>query len=326
MRGVKHKKRKRVTILKGGPSAEHEVSLKSARNVARGLNRGQYEPTEILITKGGEWEVPIGQLKKDFDIAFIAMHGAYGEDGTLQSILDAEGIPYTGSGALSSALAMNKFLTGRLLQDVGVPTPRTYLLSKTGWQGEVPRLWDWVRYFAGYPVVVKPNNSGSSVGVSFANTKDELVQALDQVFRLSREALVQPYIEGREVTCVVLDRGIPKSQTVLLPTEIIPQASRFFDYKAKYDPQGALEITPARIPESFTQLVQRLAVAAHTLVGAKGFSRTDMILGRDGTVHVLEINTIPGLTTESLLPKAAEASGIPFDKLLDRIIEASLRE
>ena len=310
-------------ILKGGPSAEHEVSLKSARNVARNLNREQYEPTEILITKGGEWEVPLEQLKKDSDMAFIAMHGAYGEDGTLQSMLDAEGIPYTGSGALSSALAMNKFLTGRLLRDAGVPTPRTYFISKTGWHEEVPRVWDWVRYFAGYPIVVKPNNSGSSVGVSFANTKDELVSALDQIFRLSREALVQPYIEGREVTCAVLDRGIPKSHNVLLPTEIIPQTSNFFDYRAKYEPGGSLEITPARIPNSFTQLVQRLALQTHRLVGARGFSRTDMILGRDGTVHVLEINTIPGLTTESLLPKAAEASGIPFGRLLDQIIEAA---
>lgn len=323
MRGANYKKRKRVIVLKGGPSAEHEVSLNSARNVARNLNRGQYEPTEIFITKGGEWEVPLMELKKDSDIAFIAMHGAYGEDGTLQSILDAEGIPYTGSGALASALAMNKFLTGRLLNDAGIATPRSYLLSRTGWHENVPRVWDWTRYFAGYPAVVKPNNSGSSVGVVIVKKKDEMVPALEEVFRISREALIQPFIEGREVTCAVLDHGIWKSAHALLPTEIIPQVSSFFDYEAKYRPQGSLEITPARIPDSFTQQIQRLAVATHNLVGAKGFSRTDMILGRDGNIHVLEINTIPGLTTESLLPKAAEASGIPFDRLLDQIIEAA---
>ncbi len=318
--------RKKIAILKGGPSLEHEVSLNSARNVSRRLVRDIYEPTEIFIGKDGGWEIPIEELKQTADAVFVALHGTYGEDGTVQTLLEHTGIPFTGSGSLASALAMNKYLTGRLFKDAGISTPRSLLISKVNWHASVPAAWDWVRLYCGYPVVVKPNDNGSSVGVYIVRTKDELVLALGEVFRVSCAALIQPFLEGREITCAVLDHGIPKTAHALLPTEIIPQTSGFFDYEAKYAPGGSLEITPARIPASFTQLAQRVAVLAHTLVGARGFSRTDMIIGRDGTLHVLEINTIPGLTEESLLPKAAEASGIAFEDLLHQVIEASFRE
>lgn len=311
--------------MKGGPSTEHEVSLKSARNVARNLIRDVYEPTEIFIGKEGKWEIPVEELKNTADTVFIALHGTYGEDGTVQGILENAGIPFTGSGSLASALAMNKFLTARLFKDAGILTPKSFLISKSNWHASVSQVWDWIRYYFGYPVVVKPNDNGSSVGVRIVRNKDEVVQALSEAFRVSRDVLVQPFLEGKEITCAVVDRGIPKSAYALLPTEIIPQISGFFDYEAKYQPGGSLEITPARIPASFIQMVQRIAVSAHTLVGARGFSRTDMIIGRDGIVHVLEINTIPGLTEGSLLPKAAEASGIPFADLLHQVIEAVFR-
>lgn len=320
------KKRKRVAVLKGGPSSEHDVSLKSARNVSRKLDRDFFEPTEVFIGKDGAWEIPLERLQDLSDVVFIALHGTYGEDGTLQQILDGAGIPYTGSGALTSALAMNKFLSARLFGDAGIKTPRSYFIARENWHDSVPAVWDWIRYYCGYPVVIKPNDNGSSVGVRIARDKDEVVQALEEAFRVSRHVLIQPLLEGKEITCAVLDRGIPKSAHALQPTEIVPQISGFFDYEAKYQPGGSLEITPARISAGFIQLVQRIAVLTHTLVGARGFSRTDMIIGRDGNIHVLEINTIPGLTEESLLPKAAEASGVPFDTLLRQVIEATLRE
>lgn len=312
--------------MKGGPSSEHEVSLKSARNVSRKLDRDYFEPTEVFIGKDGTWEVPLERLKDSSDVIFIALHGTYGEDGTVQRVLDSAAIPYTGSGALASALAMNKFLSARLFGDAGIKTPRSYFIPRENWHSAVPAAWNWIHYYCGYPVVIKPNDNGSSVGVQIVRGKDEVVQALGEAFKVSHQALIQPFLEGKEITCAVLDRGIPKSAHALQPTEIIPQVSGFFDYEAKYQPGGSLEITPARISAGFTQLVQRIAVLTHTLVGARGFSRTDMIIGRDGDIHVLEINTIPGLTDESLLPKAAEASGIPFDVLLQQVIEAALRE
>lgn len=317
-------KKLRVAILKGGPSHEHEVSLKSAENVSRFLNAERYDHRHILIAKSGEWEVPLEELGRHADVAFIAMHGGYGEDGGVQLDLESVGIPYTGSRAAASALAMNKFLTLRLFQDAGLTVPFSLLVTKKEWETKPDSVMDQVRYYVHFPAVVKPNADGSSVGVHIVNDRNELVNAVLHVLSFSREALIQTFIRGREMTCGVLDRGYAGSAFPLLPTEIVPRVSGFFDYRAKYEVGGSVEVTP---PENlslvYRERIQRAALEAHRLVGARGFSRTDMILAPSGEVFVLEINTIPGLTETSLLPQAAAASGISFAELLDTIIESA---
>ncbi|MEK7513195.1 MAG: D-alanine--D-alanine ligase family protein [Patescibacteria group bacterium] len=320
------KRKLRVAILKGGPSHEHEVSLRSAENVARHLDRSRYEPHQILISKNGEWAVVPEALRHGTDVAFIAMHGAYGEDGAVQRELETAGIPYTGSRPAPSALAMNKFVSGRLLHDAGLTVPYSLLIPKFIWNAETDRILDQLRYYFHFPVVVKPNADGSSVGVSIVRDRDELIRAILDVLSFSREALVQTFIEGRELTCGVLDYGFPESAFALLPTEIIPHVSPFFDYCAKYETGGSDELTPPpNLSGAYVKLTQAAAQKAHRLVGARGFSRTDMILTPQGELFVLEINTIPGLTEQSLVPKAAAASGIPFPNLLDLLLEGAFR-
>ncbi|MBI5733115.1 D-alanine--D-alanine ligase [Candidatus Jorgensenbacteria bacterium] len=317
-------KKIRVAVLMGGPSSEHEVSLKSGENVALAINREKHDVKKVLIDKKGKWEIPPEELAKQDDVAFVALHGTYGEDGTVQSELEAVGLPYTGSNALSSALAMNKFLSLRLLRDIGLETPLSFFVSRKEWETAPIRIFERIRYYLGYPVVIKPNDNGSSVGVTIVREQNELIEAMDEVCKVSRSALIQNFIRGIEVTCGVVDHGWSGSAFSLLPTEIVPKVSHFFDYRAKYETGGSLEITPARLPDSFIRMIQQIALKVHKAVDASGVSRTDMIIDRHGTPHVLEINTIPGFTKASLVPKAAEASGMVLGDLFDIMIRGAL--
>ncbi|MGC9603353.1 MAG: D-alanine--D-alanine ligase [Minisyncoccia bacterium] len=317
------KSRRKIAVLSGGPSPEHDVSLASGRNVAANLNPEKYEAEEFVISKTGEWPIEPAELKKRFELAFIAMHGPYGEDGTVQSILDAAHVPYAGSGAMTSALGMNKWLSLRLFQDAGLLIPPTIHISRHEWFKDRKGIAQKISSYLKEPWVIKPNASGSSVGVKILKEKKELNQALELALKDSKEIIVQEFIGGRELTCGVIDSGIPNSTFALPPTEIIAAGSPFFDYKAKYDP-ATMEITPAPLPDSYTQAVKRAALLAHKTIGCSGFSRTDFILGKNRKLYVLEINTIPGMTENSLLPKAAQAVGISFPKLLEIFIEGSL--
>lgn len=318
-----HKKLK-VAVLMGGPSEEHEVSLKSGEMVANNLDPDQYYVRRVLIDKNGEWEVSPRNLKTYADITFIALHGQYGEDGTVQDVLQQVGIPYTGTGPLESAFAMNKLLSLRHFQDAGFAVPLSYLVTKSDWQDRLLSVLHQIKHYFGYPLVVKPNNSGSSCGITIVKSENSLTAAFNEAFNVSREALIQEYIRGREVTCGVLDHGWPGSEHALLPTEVIPRVSHFFDYKAKYEKGGSDEITPpSEMPEHMIRTIQKTARAIHQLSGCRGFSRVDMILDHENRPVVLEVNTIPGLTPESLLPKAVEASGISFSTMLDRLIHVA---
>ncbi|MGC9610913.1 MAG: D-alanine--D-alanine ligase [Minisyncoccia bacterium] len=319
---MKHKK-KRVAVLSGGPSPEHEVSLKSGRNVVKNLDPEKYEVGEIVISKSGEWPISPEEFKKKFDTAFIAMHGAYGEDGTVQRMLDEIKMPYTGSGASASALGMNKWLSLRLFQDAGLLIPPTIHLHKRAWLEDRNDVLKKIKHSFTKPWVIKPNAGGSSFGVEIVKNENDLSRALEFAFKESKEIIIQEFIAGREFTCGVLDGGLPRSAFALPPTEIVPIGSPFFDYKAKYEPAGALEITPARLPDSYLQAIKRAAILAHKVVGCRGFSRTDFILGKNRKLYVLEINTIPGLTENSLVPKATVAFGMPFRKFLEILIEGA---
>lgn len=308
----------------GGPSSEHEVSLKSAAQVAAYLNRDKYEVGQVLIDKRGRWPVSPQELSRHADVAFIAMHGEFGEDGTVQRILEDAGLCYTGSDSRASALGMNKFLSLRLFRDGLLKVPDSWLIHLKEWTRSPRTILEKIKTRLGFPLVVKPNSAGSSVGVAIIKEARDLEKSFNESFGSASEILLQPYIRGREVTGGVLDYGTPSSAFALMPTEIIPQAGDFFDFASKYERGGALEITPPDLPETFIRNIQRTALLAHRLVGARGFSRTDMIFAPDGQLFVLEINTIPGFTERSLVPQAARAGGLTFDSLLDGIILAAL--
>ena len=298
-------KKLRVLILGGGPSSEHEISLKTAEMVHKHLDRKKYEPTLASISRKGRWEVPIPKIKSVADVVFIAMHGEFGEDGTVQKILKDMELPYTGSGFKASALGMDKIKSRQIFKSIGLAVPE---------------------FTDSFPAAVKPADRGSSVGVSIVKKREDLKEAIEKAKKYSKNVIVEEFIDGTELTCGVLDDG-KNNLTPLLPTEIVPKMGDFFDYASKYRESGSEEITPARVPPKILKECQDIALRAHVAVGCSGFSRTDMIWNKNkGKIYILEINTIPGLTQQSLLPKAAEASGIPFPKLLDRIIKSALRE
>lgn len=341
--------KKNIAVLMGGPSAEHEVSLNTGRMIVAALDPKKYRVTPVTITKEGKWVFPKAKrftLGRAFDTlkalkidtVFVAMHGPFGEDGTIQGLLDCAGIPYTGSGVLASALAMDKAKAYELFVARGLRVPKHIVVSKKEWG--VKKGADVLRHAvraAGIPAVVKPVGLGSSVGVSIVKEERDLKKAIAAAFRHGPTVLVDEYVKGVEVTCGVLDEGSGEKPMALPVTEIIPVRSTFFDYKAKYTKGECEELTPARISPQLTKRVQAVALAAHGILGCSGMSRADMIIKRlttnderlmtddqNGKIYLLEVNTIPGMTETSLLPQAAQAAGIPFPKLLDRIIRAAL--
>lgn len=301
----------------GGRSSEYDVSVESGRVVCEHLDKQKYEITPVHIGRDGEWSVPFEELIGKIDVVFIALHGEYGEDGTVQQFLDNLGLSYTGSSARASALGMNKLACSKLFAAYGLGVPE--------WT-EITRNDDWAHFRSpfGYPVVVKPADRGSSVGVNIVRNEFGMGEAFCNVFEFTRNAMVQRYISGREVTCAVIEDE--RGEIALPPTEVFPLNAEFFDYGAKYSSGASKNITPAPITRTETEGVQRAAVAAHRIIEASGASRTDMIIGNDGVIYLLEINTLPGLTPTSPLPQAAACAGFSMSTLLDKIIAPALRK
>ncbi|MCX7703838.1 MAG: D-alanine--D-alanine ligase [Planctomycetota bacterium] len=300
-----------VGVIMGGTSSEREISIKTGKAVASALNEAGYIVKEILLNEDSIEAVE----KEKIDVAFIAMHGRFGEDGELARLLEERKIPYTGSGPEGAKIAMDKVLTKKSFESFGVPTAE-YIVLDSSISGEEA---DWFikRHLSGYPVVVKPAREGSSVGVSIVDMRSELNDALSTAFRFDNKVLVEKYISGRELTCGILDgRALPLIE--LRPSK------RFFDYKAKYEDPGTLYIVNPRLEPRLYRLCQEIALCAHIAVGARDFSRVDMIL-QERKVFVLEVNTIPGLTERSLLPKAAAAIGVDYQTLCIRMLEMALR-
>ncbi len=310
------KEKIRVAVLMGGISPEYDVSLRSGETVLNNLNKDKYDVLPVSIGKDGEWEIPPKNLKIFADIAFIAMHGKYGEDGTVQDILDTVRMPYTGSAALPSALGMNKIFSQKLFNMHGLNTPEYMVVSKN--EKVNPQDFEFPS-----PLVVKPAYEGSSIGVSIVRTSDELITALEKAFSFDREVIIQKYIPGQEITVSIIEDE-DGNLFALTPLEIIPTSGQFFDYSSKYTPGGSEEIL-ARIHNMKIDFAKEIAKKTHEIIGASGMSRTDMILSDDDRFYVLEINTIPGMTNESLLPKAAKLSGYEMHEVLDRIVHSALR-
>lgn len=307
-------KDKRIVVLMGGPSAEREVSLNTGKAILGALQERGYNATGIDLEPARFVE----QLKEaKADIVFNAIHGKYGEDGALQGALDLLGIPYTGSGVMASAVAMDKGISKRLFLASGISTPRSRLLSKLDAHRDLAK--EIVDEF-GVPVVVKPTLQGSSIGVVIVDKADALEGALDEAFKYGDQILVEEFIKGKELTVAILGADEPKALPVI---EIVPNSGRY-DYKSKYT-KGATEyIVPARLDETVTQEVQAQALAAYMLLGCRGVARVDVMLDKDNKPYVLEVNTIPGMTATSLVPKAAAAAGISFGELCEQILFMAL--
>ena len=280
--------------------------------------RDQVERAEALAQPASHALSSPGE--KGIDVAFLALHGKYGEDGTIQGFLELTGTPYTGSGVLASALAMDKVMAKRVLAAEGIPVPRGVHLTAADLTREGAAAF--ARANALLPAVVKPSKQGSSVGMSLVDSPPAMETAVRLALQHDDEALVEERVFGTEITVAVLGKVGSAELEALPVVEIVPRRA-FFDYQAKYDPAQCEEICPARIGDAATREAQSLAVRAHRALSCRGYSRTDMILGPKGPV-VLEVNTLPGMTMNSLLPKAAASAGIPFGELLHRIVLLAL--
>jgi D-alanine-D-alanine ligase len=313
--------RLKVVVLTGGVSAEREISLKSGAMVLAALDPARYEARKVdLADILGDKASNLGNLLLNPsegrpDVVFIALHGGAGENGTVQGMLDLLDIPYVGSGVLASALALNKVVAKKIFEYESIPTPR-WLVVKASPQERAPER---IAAELGLPCVVKPVCEGSSLGVTIVREVDRLAPAIDLALQYGTEALVEEFIDGVEITGPVLGNDAPE---VLPLVEIVP-ASGCYDYEAKYTPGLTEEIVPARIPAAQATRARELALAAHLALGCRGMSRVDMMVTPE-QVYVLELQTIPGLTETSLLPRAAEAAGMSFPQLVDCLIELAL--
>lgn len=342
-----------LALIFGGRSAERDVSIATARQIALHLNPEKYRVVPIEILSNGHWSIEspavksmraqqprlIGDIeaaadrlvpfangrphltaatrRHRIDVAFLALHGPYGEDGTIQGMMEMLNIRYTCSGVLASALAMDKYRTQRLVASAGILVPKSLPVLSTQ-RSKAVRM---IPRQLNFPCVVKPLRLGSSVGVSIVQKRRDLEDALRKAFAYGHTVLVEEYIAGRELTAAILGNEDPLPLPLI---EIKPKVSRFFDYTAKYEAGASNEICPAPVPKGLTTRIQRIARQAHILLGCRGVTRSDFILDRKNQPYFLEINTIPGMTQTSLVPQAARQAGISFSQLLDRLVRLAL--
>lgn len=297
----------KIGVIMGGVSSEREVSIKSGAEVVKYLNKDKYdEIIQIVIDSKKD----VIEKTKDIDFAFIAMHGRFGEDGTIQGVLETLGIPYSGCNVLTSAICMNKGLTKRLVKTVGIKTA-PWITVKSIEEIDYAKIREME-----YPVFIKPNNGGSSVSTFFIKDENSVENAVREGLKYDNEVMIEKYIEGEEITSFVLNGEV-------FPTILIKaNKGEFFDYASKYDDGGANEEI-VTLNDEMQEKVNNISKEIWSLLGCKGYARIDMIIS-NGEPYLLEINTLPGMTTSSLIPKSAEAVGMSFTELLDRIIEYSL--
>ena len=349
------KKRLRVGILFGGRSGEHEVSLASAASVIRGLDPDKYEAVPIGITKEGHWLIGAGAQKmlpevlkggqrvmmtadptdaalvkldgsgggQRIDIVFPVMHGTFGEDGTIQGLLDLAGLPFVGAGVLGSAIGMDKDVTKRLLQIAKIPVVPWITVHRHEWESDPQNIQTAIEEKFAYPVFVKPATLGSSVGMTKAHSREELTPALNLAAEFAMKILVEECIIAREIEVSVLGNHDPKAS---VPGEIVPHRE-FYDYAAKYLEEGSQILIPAQLKPAQVTKIQKYAVDAFRALELGGMARVDFFLEKEGgKIYLNEVNTIPGFTSISMFPKMWEASGLPFRELIDKLIELALEQ
>jgi D-alanine-D-alanine ligase len=350
------KKRLRVGVLFGGRSGEHEVSLISAASVIQALDPQKYEPVPIGITKDGQWLagtaahkmlpeilrsgervmlsadpnvaalIPVSNSRPDalrVDVVFPALHGTYGEDGTVQGLLDLAGLPFVGSGVLGSAVGMDKDMQKRLFLQAKLPVGDFLAIPRAEWEKSRGKVLSAIRKKFRFPVFVKPATLGSSVGMTKAHDAKELAAAMDLAAEFAQKILVEKAIRGREIEVSVLGNEDPKAS---IPGEIVPHRE-FYDYAAKYLEEGTRLLIPAKLNRAQVKRFQEFAVRAFRSLECLGMARVDFFLeNRTGKILLNEINTIPGFTSISMYPKLWEASGLSYRKLLDRLIELAMEQ
>lgn len=347
--------KKRIGLVFGGRSGEHEVSILSAQSIAAALDKEKYEVIPIGIDKAGEWrlgsesrallvqsqpqltcinqEAPAliavagegqallkdpasGEVRTGIDVFFPIVHGTYGEDGSLQGLLRLLDVPFVGAGVLGSAVGMDKEVMKRLLRDAGICIGDFVTLRESD-----SATFDDIAGRLGTPFFVKPANMGSSVGISKVTSKEQFEKAIDEAFQYDTKVVIEEFIAGREIECSVLGNDSPQAS---VPGEIIVNAD-FYSYEAKYlDEHGAALEIPAKLDPETTQRVQAIAVDAFKALECAGMARVDMFLKEDGTLVMNEINTLPGFTRISMYPKLWEASGLPYPQLLDKLVELAI--
>lgn len=309
----------RVAVIYGGRSGEHEVSLRSAESVIAAMDPERYEVLRFFISKDGRWQphaiLPQPGANPGIDVVFPVLHGTFGEDGTLQGLLELADLPYVGGGVLASAVSMDKDVMKRLCREAGLPVVEHVVQ----WRGRLNAIAIEERF--GYPVFVKPANLGSSVAVSKARNRAELEAALELAAQYDRKVIAERAITGRELECSVLGNEQPEAS---LPCEIVP-SREFYDYEDKYILDAARLIVPADLPAEITEEVRRLAVACYQAVECEGMARVDFLWELPSRkLYINEINTIPGFTSISMFPRMWEATGLPYPRLIDRLIELAL--
>jgi len=305
----------RIAVLAGGWSGEREVSLKSGKAVYKALNRERYDVT--LYDPRDDLETLI-RKKEEIDLAFILLHGRFGEDGRIQGMLDLLQIPFVGSGVLASAMSLNKRVAKDVFRRAGLPVAEDLILNR----GEGFSA-DEVAERLGVPLVIKPVSEGSSLGIAIAHDRESIAEGIQKAFQYDREVMAEAYVAGTEITCCIMGNQALEALPVV---EIVPtDAYAFFDYEAKYTPGATREICPAPIAPHLAERAGEWAKAAHRALGCRVWSRSDMII-REETLYLLETNTIPGMTETSLFPLAARAAGMSLSDLLNRMIRLSLEE
>lgn len=303
-----------VALLAGGASGERDISIASGQGAREALEEAGFN----VMTFDPVIRSDLRSLMDgNFDVAFLCLHGKYGEDGTIQGMLEVLGIPYTGSGVWSSALAIDKIRAKVFYRHYGIPTPDSITMyDKPTMSGAE------VIEKVGSPCVVKPANEGSALGVHIVKTPEEVEEALKESFQHDREVLIETYIKGTELTVSVLGNDDPVALPVI---KIVPQAE-FYDFQSKYAPGGSQHICPAPLSPEETERVQKTALAAHKALGCRGVSRTDIIMDEQGKCWTLETNTVPGMTSTSLFPDAGRAAGYSFPELCTKLIDLALED
>lgn len=297
----------KVGVIMGGISSEREISLKSGKSIIENIDKNKYEVIPVVIDE----KVDIINKVKDLDFALLALHGKFGEDGTVQSVLQTLDIPYSGCGPLTSALCMDKDLTKTVLEANGIRTARWINVKSV----------EEIDYEAieniGYPVFIKPTNGGSSVATFKIYDKEKVQEAVEEGLKWDTEVMIEEFIDGNEITCPVFDNK-------LFPVIAIKPKSDFFDYTQKYSENGADEVL-VELEEDLYKEVKEMALKTYKALKCEVYSRIDMIVNKEGTPYILEVNTLPGMTAASLFPKSAKGEGYSFSEFLDLIIETSLK-
>lgn len=305
----------KIALLAGGTSGEREISRASGRGAQQALEEAGFS---VEVLDPARKEELIKLASGEYQVAFLCLHGKGGEDGVIQGFLEAVGLPYTGSGVLSSALAMDKGKAKLVYEQNGILTPRSLLLKR----GAARLVAEEIAAELGLPCVVKPATEGSALGVFIVDTAEGIDEAIDKAFEIDEELVLESYISGLELTAAVLGND---DLTALPLIEIIP-THEFYDFESKYAPGGSKHICPARIDDEAAEAIKELAMAAHKALGCKGVSRSDFILDEQGRPWMLETNTLPGMTSTSLLPDSARAAGISFPELCTMLVEFALEE